>query len=111
MTTTPTEVPLPAAARLLIELIIERFDFERVHTAMKALDWEWGHTFAGPDLVPEIEDLQRCASELLEYTLRSDLPECYISTGGFVAQRDESGGISLAFQLESQGARENGEEM
>jgi len=45
-----------------IDSILDNFDFERVHKAMTALDWEWAST----DGVPEIPDLRQKARELLK---------------------------------------------
>lgn len=46
-----------------IERIMERFNFERVHTHMKSVNWTWGI----PDMgVPTVEQLKLTARDLLE---------------------------------------------
>ena len=84
-----------------INAVMDRFDFKRVHVAMKALDWKWHETEAGPDRVPEKVDLRRAARDFLEYAAGDGgKGERYISSGGFVARRDRDGDLSLEFVVE-----------
>lgn len=84
-----------------INAIMDRFDFERVHVAMKALDWKWHKTEAGPDLVPSTVDLRRTAREFLTYAAGADEgKERYMSSGGFVAKQNRDGDLSLEFVVE-----------
>jgi hypothetical protein len=92
-----------------IEEIIYRFDWRRVKEVMDFLNWQWA-TCAG---VPEIDDLQRCARDLLNQLTDGQAEGQswrFIRTGGLVARLDviddEDTGLakiwlSLSFELAS----------
>lgn len=73
--------------------IMDNFDFERVHKAMIALDWQW-HSTNG---VPDRPDLRRHARKALR-----DCVERNIGTnGGFHVSIDRNEGVlSLSFIVE-----------
>lgn len=81
-----------------INVILDRFDFDRVHRAMVALNWTWSETEEGRDRVPTKPDLRRTARQQLRLM---DGRYDYCSSGGFVARRDEDGSLSLEFVIES----------
>jgi hypothetical protein len=67
-----------------IDYILDCFDFNKVHEAMKALKWGWAKT----DMeVPETWELRKQARELLEEVfVRLDVVDEYlVGTGGFQA--------------------------
>jgi len=61
-----------------IDYILETFNFERVHVAMLALDWQWRH----PDAVPTIARLKQRAKFLLDSAYKEKIT---IATGGLQA--------------------------
>lgn len=82
-----------------IENILDRFNFERVHYCMKALDWKWRQA-DGTISVPTIEELKTKAG----YLLVKSIKETVIATGGFEATylkdtEDNIENFSLAFLL------------
>lgn len=83
-----------------IESIMHNFDFEYVHKAMVALNWEWG---LNPH-IPSIEELKETAISLLRYSLQSGT-RC--STGGFEAMYyKEKDLLGLSFIIEEVDAQE-----
>jgi len=77
----------------LIYTVMNDFDFERVHKAMVALDWEWKSELKK---VPSIEELKSTAIYLLCSALRH---KNKIRTGGFSASF-EDGELYLDFTIE-----------
>ena len=76
--------------RHLIPELMERFDFKKVHSVMKFLNWRWVSTKEGYG-VPCVEELRSTAEDLLyravhEYE-RAGQPETgmTVATGGFQA--------------------------
>jgi len=63
-----------------IHTCIENFDFQKMHTMMMAVDWEWWST---DFKVPTVQELRGAAISLLS---RSWDMETTISTGGFYAK-------------------------
>jgi hypothetical protein len=61
-----------------IDYILETFNFDRVHVAMLALDWQWRH----PDAVPTIARLKQRAKFLLDSAYKEKIT---IATGGLQA--------------------------
>ncbi len=64
-----------------IKVIINEFNFERVHKAMEALNWTWYGRG-----VPKIGTLRRSAKDLLTRAAYSD-EDISIGSGGFQARR------------------------
>lgn len=87
---------------VIIDDVIDKFNFEKVHVAMVALDWGW-HTTEGNGLaVPSVAKLKACARHLLREAINH---KC-VATGGFVARYlpkvdDEPEQFTLQFIVES----------
>jgi hypothetical protein len=65
--------------------IMERFDWNRVHKVMTALEWSWWWT----KTVPTVEELQATALEMIHAVIRlyeKEGESTFCSTGGFVAR-------------------------
>lgn len=84
-----------------IDEILDYFDFDRVHTVMKALDWGWATC---NNKVPSIEELKENAKYLLREAWER---KSSVATGGFYAiynkntDDDEYGdGLELNFQVD-----------
>lgn len=75
--------------------ILNNFDFERVHKAMIALEWNW-YLGMGGEGIPSVGALKKAARELLSdaWTKKN-----IISSGGFSAVYDD-GDLVLRFILE-----------
>ena len=83
----------------IVDEILASFNFDRVHTAMKALDWVWWNAI---DEVPNIDELKETAKELLQDCAEHmDSKKDYSSsTGGFVAAwNNKLKEIELSFVL------------
>jgi hypothetical protein len=65
----------------MIDEIIGKFNFERVHIAMSALDWQWATTEGNGYAVPTLPRLKAMARVLL----RECIDEKQVGSGGFVA--------------------------
>lgn len=74
--------------------IMETFDFEKVHSYMKEIDWQWRG-----EGVPEPRELKMTAFTLLSNVINADEPASNSSTGGFTAYK-MPWGLSLHFSLE-----------
>ena len=72
-----------------INFIMDNFDFEKIHKAMVALDWEWfGITSGVPTCgIPTIEDLKSQASDMLYYICSSMFDSS--SSGGLKVTKHE----------------------
>ena len=85
-----------------VEQILDEFDFTRVQTAMKALDWAY---FDSADEYPSIGELRRMARNLLHKAYEApECPEWTTGSGGFEATRhmyigDTKKYLSLKFVL------------
>jgi len=66
----------------MIDEIIDRFNFERVHIAMKALDWGWCTTEGNGHAVPTIAKLKAMARHLL----RESINRKVCASGGLEAR-------------------------
>ena len=82
----------------LIKMILESFDFERVHDAMVEDNWTWLHAAGGG--VPTIEELQEQAIYSLQEVCFTRGKYFKMSNGGFEAERYK-GAITLRFIWES----------
>jgi len=65
----------------MIDEIIGKFNFERVHIAMSALDWQWATTEGNGYAVPTLTKLKAMARVLL----RECIDDKQVGSGGFVA--------------------------
>lgn len=85
---------------LLIDDIINRFNFEKVYVAMTALDWQWITTTGEGHAIPSITRLKGMARHLLREAIK-----CHVAgSGGFVAKYQpkvdhESESFTLEFIL------------
>lgn len=87
--------------------IIENFDFKRVYTVMKALDWRWA-CVCDNTRVPMVDEIMESAKRLLDEVIESHLKDGenqHISTGGFeasltVCEEDGIPDLSLKFVVE-----------
>jgi len=66
---------------LMIDEIIDRFNFEKVLIAMQALDWRWQSTEGNGLAVPSLQKMKSIARHLLRESIKSKV----VSTGGFEA--------------------------
>lgn len=77
---------------------LERFDFERVHAMMTAVDWKWSvHSGEDGFRVPTISELRDQAERLLYHAVSA---KDTVSSGGFEARyynRHERATVSLRF--------------
>lgn len=55
----------------LIDQVIDDFNFERVHIAMTALDWQWQTTESNGMAIPSIARLKAMARVLLNGSVKS----------------------------------------
>lgn len=86
-----------------IEKVLQQFDFARVHTAMTALDWQWGLPNSTETAVPTVEQIQSRARELLVTIWEENELHQETTVGGLRASRDEHA-LVLEFVLESKHA-------
>ena len=83
-----------------INALIDGFDFERVHTAMTAVDWQWMSTSGNGHEVPSIARLKAMARHLLRESIKNKV----VGSGGFHARYypkvdDEAEYFQLRFVL------------
>lgn len=82
----PTELTREETDQQKIDEILDNFDFERVHSAMLALNWRWQSTVT----VPNIAHLRKKARELLKDVCKKKYDgscRVEIGTGGLRAER------------------------
>ena len=65
----------------VVEIIMQNFDFHKVHKAMESLGWKWALTRGRGLDVPTVDDLRETARDLLEDVK----PGHHRGTGGFEA--------------------------
>lgn len=92
--------------------IMTRFDFDRVHTVMEALNWTWAFSPTG---VPSTDELKSSAYELLCMAVDGYANQTnkdvgyYVSTGGFTAEvvtySQSKPNLQLSFCVESREGR------
>lgn len=85
----------------MIADVMDDFDFNKVHDVMKALFWTWA-TDTGNSEVHGVWRIVKCAKKLLDDVMEyyGDGEHHAISTGGFKAELEEDGTLSLLFVLE-----------
>ena len=91
------------AREQLISEIVENFDWEKTHKAMKLLKWQWANTIT-EDGIPTIGNLMVTAMKLLQDAYDGAMKEkktYYSCTGGFeaVAHVDEGELWNLELQF------------
>ena len=77
----------------VIDKILDEFDFERVHKAMVALNWEWYDAENG---VPSIAELRKSARRLLTDCVSKGYS--YLKCGGFLVE-NQNGILRLSFEV------------
>ena len=87
-----------------VEGVLKHFDFDKVHTVMKALDWKWCSSCHSESAVPSIQQLVLRASGLLHdayHGVQETSTRYVISCGGFVAEaeRYEDGEVLLTLSF------------
>lgn len=65
-----------------MDQVIDAFNFERVHLAMTAIDWQWQTTRNDGLEVPSIPRLKAMARHLLTEATKEET----VSSGGFTAK-------------------------
>jgi hypothetical protein len=65
-----------------IDYIIDKFNFERVHVAMTAVDWKWAKQNLVPTEVPSIARLKETAYRILKIAFKE---KTTVTTGGLQA--------------------------
>jgi hypothetical protein len=84
-----------------IDEIMDNFNFERVHTCMKAVNWTWWNGGEDDESgVPSVAKLRKRSREHLWSVANHRNKERIISSGGLEAQKYENGSLSLRFVLE-----------
>lgn len=66
----------------MMDQVIDAFNFERVHLAMTALDWQWGKTHDNGTEVPGIPRLKAMARHLLTEATKEEA----VCSGGLTAK-------------------------
>ena len=93
--------------QILIDEVMDNFDFEKVHLAMVALDWKWA-TVEGR--VPEIPELKKNARSILKDAIKSSVEKyngdgVTCATGGFYGYyNDKTQTLRLYFAVDQWGA-------
>lgn len=82
-----------------IQYIIENFDFHKVQTVMKALNWKYYNIETGNYYSPSIEALKNAARKVL---CTAAFEEKIVASGGFFAQRYKGGNLHLMFCVEEE---------
>lgn len=85
-----------------IDDIMDNFDFERVHAAMRLLGWCWVAQGTKGYGVPEISELRKCARRLMKNAMKSPLSSYTTGTGGFQVDKtteEDKVYLSLSFVL------------
>lgn len=88
-------MPIPDNHEQLIQHVIRVFDFEKVHKAMTALNWQWASSDGLQ--VPSIDTIKGRAEYLLHKVIKMS-NDSSIGTGGLEAYKHEDG-LSLRFVL------------
>ena len=65
-----------------IDYIIDKFNFERVHIAMTAVDWRWAKQSMVPVEVPDVARLKQAARHMLQIAYEE---KTTVASGGFHA--------------------------
>jgi hypothetical protein len=82
---------------ITINQILDRFDFGKVHTYMKMVEWKWF------DEVPTIEDLRGTATRLLVEAQMDPQDVVSMGTGGFRVYK-LPWGLELVFAMTRSGS-------
>lgn len=93
------DLPLTEKEQVLLDEIMDDFDFKEVGERMKEMDWRWKGLGRGGNAgeIPEVRDMRRKARALLTDVIKGGALSC--ETGGFVAERTNCE-IRLSFIVE-----------
>ena len=80
-----------------VNYILSEFDFKKVETAMKAVNWKYFDILDKSFYSPNVEQLKEKARYVLSLVALEK--DCILETGGFVAKRYKDGHLSLHFRL------------
>ena len=94
-------LPQPDPTPQLVDEVMNRFGFERVQTAMRALGW----TYYNEAESPSLETLRATAHRLLDTVAKEKEAFVELQSGGFRACWYPTGTITLTFVLESEYSR------
>lgn len=94
-------LPQPDPTPQLVEEVMNRFDFQRVQTAMRALGW----TYVGETESPTVETLRATARHLLESVALEKEAFVEHQFGGFRACWCPDGTVALTFVVEFEYSR------
>ena len=83
----PKFASLEPVERSKIKDILKNFDFERVHSIMKMLDWKWA-TVKTDNGIPSVDELKAEANRLL---IAAATERTQVATGGFRAVYEADG--------------------
>lgn len=78
------------------DMIMERFDFEKVVKHMEQVDWKWHR--GNVHEVPTVFDLRGTARHCLNTVIESNEPSSNVGTGGFYAYKFPWG-LQLVFSI------------
>ncbi len=90
-------LPQPDPTPQLVEEVMNRFDFQRVQTAMRALGW----TYYNETESPSLETLRTTARRLLDTVAEEKESFVEHQSGGFRACWYPSSTVTLTFVVES----------
>ncbi len=94
-------LPQPDPTPQLVEEVMNRFDFQRVQTAMRALGW----TYFSETESPTLEALRATARHLLETVAQEKNAFVEHQIGGFRACWYPAGTVALTFVVVSEYSR------
>ncbi len=79
-----------------IEYVLDHLDWERIRQVMDLLDWKYG--VGSKAYRPTFSTLRQTAKGML-LELKGYEPGSKIRSGGFVAESDENGEMTVGFEL------------
>jgi len=82
-----------------INFILSQFDFQRVESVMKGLDWQYCDVLDRGHYSPNANELKEKARIVLSHAAFGE--HSWASTGGFLAKRYKSGDLDLYFYVET----------
>lgn len=84
-----------------IKVILDSFDFHKVHVAMHALGWTWKNDPNRGSYLPDIEDLKYSATIQLKHIAKEyDGIPTKMGTGGFYVEVNTYGELGLSFRID-----------
>jgi len=93
-------------AKKLIKIILEEFDFEKVHDLMLQEDWRWFDIEGEGGGVPSVKALKQEARNLLKSVCYYGEDDDFSASGGLCAEK-RGDTLELRFEYEVVAADEN----